>query len=434
MSEPVHALVNARLLDPATGTDTLGGILIQDGKILDWGPHISTDMLPDGCTHEDCNGHCLAPGLVDAHAYLCEPGKEHRETMATAGLAAAAGGITTINAFPATEPVIDDPSLVAIVARRARDTCPVNVVITGALTRGLLGAEMAELGLLSEAGVVAFSDGQKAIGDINLMRRALAYSTMFDKPVIIHAEEPHLAGSGVMTGGRTATFMGLKSIPACAEAIMVERDIRLTAMTGAKWHAAHLSTADAIRSIGRAKDEQINVTAGTAPHYHALNDLEVGEYRTFARVSPPLREETDRMAVVQGLKDGILDIISSQHLPQSADSKRVPFAQAKPGVVGLETMLPVSLRLFHNQQLDLLTLLHTMTVAPAKLLGIDKGRLEKGADADLCLFDLGKPWKVDGLKLKSKSKNTAFDGHLLQGRVLKTFVGGTAVFTFGDDK
>jgi len=427
------ALINARLLDPATNTDTIGGVLIRDGLIEDWGEHIKAEALPDNTEIQDCGGHCLAPGLVDAHAYLCEPGKEHRETMATAGLAAAAGGITTINAFPATEPVIDDPSLVEIVARRARETCPVNVTITGALTRGLEGREMAELGLLSEAGVVAFSDGQKAIADINLMRRALAYSTMFEKPIIVHAEEPNLAGSGVMTGGRTATFMGLKSAPACAEAIIVERDIRLTAMTGARWHAAHLSTADAIRSIRRAKDEQINVTAGTAPHYHALNDLEVGEYRTFARVSPPLREETDRMAVIEGLKDGTLDLISSQHLPQSADSKRVPFAQAKPGVVGLETMLPVSLRLYHNQELDLLSLLRTMTVAPAKLLGIEAGRIEKGKPADLCLFDLGKPWKVDSTTLKSKSKNTAFDGHLLQGRVLKTLVNGKTVYSFEDE-
>ncbi len=428
MTSPVHALLNARLLDPATKTDTVGGLLIKDGQILDWGTHIKADAIPDGASSEDCRGHCLSPGLVDAHAYLCEPGKGHRETMATAGLAAAAGGVTTINAFPATEPVIDDPSLVDYVSRRARATCSVNVCITGALSKGLNGTEMAELGLLAEAGVVAFSDGQKAIGDINLMRRVLAYSTMFDLPIIVHAEEPNLAGSGVMTGGRTATFMGLKSIPSCAEAIMVERDIRLTAMTGARWHAAHLSTADALNSIRRAKSEQIQVTAGTAPHYHALNDMEVGEYRTFARVSPPLREESDRMAVVEALKDGTIDVISSQHLPQSADSKRLPFAQAKPGVVGLETLLPVSLRLYHNQELGLLDLLHTMTVAPAKLLGLNAGRLEKGNAADLCLFDLEKPWKVDGTLLKSKSKNTAFDGHLLQGRVLKTFVRGTPVF------
>jgi len=225
-----------------------------------------------------------------------------------------------------------------------------------------------------------------------------------------------------------ATIMGLKSIPSCAEAILVERDIRLVAMTGAKWHAAHLSTADALDSIRRAKDQQISVTAGTAPHYHALNDMEVGEYRTFARVSPPLRVEEDRMAVVEGLKDGTIDVISSQHLPQSADSKRLPFAQAKPGVIGLETMLPVSLRLYHNQEMDLLGLLRTMTVAPAKLLGLDCGALKSGKPADLCLFDLGKPWQVVGSELKSKSKNTAFDGHLLQGRVLKTMVRGKTVF------
>ncbi|MFC4270951.1 amidohydrolase family protein [Sneathiella chungangensis] len=424
----IQALINARLLDPATHTDTLGGVLIEKGKILDWGAHIKKDALPDGAKVEDCKGYCLSPGLVDAHAYLCEPGKEHRETMATAGMAAAAGGVTTINAFPATEPVIDDPAIVEMVMRRAKNTCAVNVCITGALTKGLQGAEMAEFGLLAEAGAVAFSDGQFAIENINLMRRALAYSCMFERPVIVHAEDPGLAAGGVMTGGRTATFMGLKSVPTCAEAILVERDIRLVKMTGARWHAAHLSTKDALDTMRRAKNDGLNVTAGTAPHYHALNDLELGEYRTFARVSPPLREEDERLAVIEGIKDGTIDIISSQHLPQSADSKRVPFAQAKPGVIGLETMLPVSLRLYHNGDVDLLRLLYTMTVAPAKLLGLEAGALKKGAAADLTLFDTEKPWQVDGDRLLSKSKNTAFDGHLLQGLVVKTFVRGKAVF------
>ena len=424
----ITAIINARLLNPATDTDTRGGVLIQDGKILDWGADITADNIPEGTKVIDAEGNCLAPGLVDAHAYLCEPGKEHRETLKTAGEAAAAGGVTTINAFPQTEPVIDDPSLVEMMARRAGKTCDVKVVITGALTKGLKGEEMAELGLLAEAGVVAFSDGQKAIGDVNLMRRSLAYATMFDRPIITHAEDPVLAGDGVMTAGKIATIMGLKYIPTCAEAIHVERDIRLAAMTGAHWHAAHLSTRDALDTIRRAKDQQIKVTAGTAPHYHALNDMEVGEYRTYARVSPPLRVEEDRLAVVEALKDGTIDVISSQHLPQSADSKRLPFAQAKPGVIGLETMLPVSLRLHHNGEMDLLSLLRTMTVAPAKLLGLDAGEIKRGADADLCLFDLGKPWKVVSTELKSKSKNTAFDGHLLQGRVTRTMVRGKTVF------
>jgi len=428
MTSPVHALINARLLDPATDTDTRGGLLIDGDKILDWGSHITADNLPDSATVEDCDGYCLAPGLVDAHAYLCEPGKEHRETMATAGQAAAAGGVTTINAFPATEPVIDDPSLVEMITRRAKKTCAVNVCVTGALTKGLQGKEMAEIGLLADAGVVAISDGQFAIGNINLMRRALAYAGMFDLPIIVHAEEPNLAAGGVMTSGRTATFMGLKSIPTCAEAIMAERDIRLVQMTGARWHAAHLSTRDALETIRRAKNDGLPVTAGTAPHYHALNDLEVGEYRTFARVSPPLREEEERLGVIDALKDGTIDIISSQHLPQSADSKRVPFAQAKPGVIGLETMLPVSLRLYHNKDIELLPLLRSMTVAPADLLSLDAGRLKKGAKADIILFDPEKPWQVDGDTLKSKSKNTAFDGHLLQGRIQKTFVSGKIVF------
>ncbi|MAL79885.1 MAG: dihydroorotase [Sneathiella sp.] len=428
MATPPLALLNARLLDPATETDTRGGVLIDKGKILDWGAHITKDNIPDGSEIIDAGGLCLAPGLVDAHAYLCEPGKEHRETMASAGMAAAAGGVTTINALPATEPVIDDPAIVEMVLRRAKSRSAVNIVVTAALTKGLEGREMAEFGLLAEAGAVAFSDGQFAIGDINLMRRALAYSVMFDRPLIVHAEDPGLAANGVMTGGRTATFMGLKSIPACAEAILVERDIRLVKMTGARWHAAHLSTRDALDTLRRAKNDGLHVTAGTAPHYHALNDLELGEYRTFARVSPPLREESERLAVIEGIKDGTIDVISSQHLPQSADSKRVPFAQAKPGVIGLETMLPVSLRLYHNGDVSLLRLLHTMTVAPAKLLGLEAGALKKGAAADLILFDTEKPWQVDGDALLSKSKNTAFDGHLLQGRVVRTLVGGKTVF------
>ncbi len=428
MATPPLALLNARLLDPATETDTRGGVLIDKGKILDWGGHIKSGIIPDGATVEECGGLCLSPGLIDAHAYLCEPGKEHRETMESAGMAAAAGGVTTINAMPATEPVIDDPAIVEMVLRRAKARSAVNVVVTAALTKGLAGREMAEFGLLADAGAVAFSDGQFAISDINLMRRALAYASMFDRPLIVHAEDPGLASGGVMTGGRTATFMGLKSIPACAEAILVERDIRLVKMTGGRWHAAHLSTRDALDTMRRAKDEGLNVTAGTAPHYHALNDLELGEYRTFARVSPPLREEEERRAVVEAIRDGTIDVISSQHLPQSADSKRVPFAQAKPGVIGLETMLPVSLRLYHNGDVSLLRLLHTMTVAPAKLLGLDAGALKKGAAADLILFDTEAPWQVKGEELLSKSKNTAFDGHLLQGRVMRTLVGGKTVF------
>lgn len=428
MAEPMLAFINARLLDPATETDTRGGVLIDKGKILDWGAHITADTVPEGVVVEDCNGLCLAPGLIDAHAYLCEPGKEHRETMESAGMAAAAGGVTTINAMPATEPVIDDPAIVEMVLRRAKSRSAVNIVVTAALTRGLAGREMAEFGLLADAGAVAFSDGQFAIGDISLMRRALAYASMFDRPLIVHAEDPGLAAGGVATSGRIATFMGLKAIPSCAEAILVERDIRLVKITGGRWHAAHLSTRDALDTMRRAKDEGLTVTAGTAPHYHALNDLEIGEYRTFARVSPPLREEEDRRAVVEAIRDGTIDIISSQHLPQSADSKRLPFAQAKPGVIGLETMLPVSLRLYHNGDVSLLRLLHTMTVAPAKLLGLDAGALKKGAAADIILFDTEVPWQVKGEELLSKSKNTAFDGHLLQGRVVRTLVGGKTVF------
>lgn len=428
---PTHtAYVNARLLDPASGLDSNGGLLSKGGVIEDIGPHIKAGQLPDGADVIDAKGHCLAPGLIDMHAYLCEPGQEHRETIATAGAAAAAGGVTTINAMPDTLPVIDEAALVELVHRRAAASCAVNVVQTGALTKGLKGEEMAEIGLLAEAGVVALGDGPHAIGNINLMRRALTYATMFDLPVIARAEEPALVGSGVINAGQMATMMGLSGIPPLAEAIMVARDVRLAEMTGARWHGAQLSTKDALDSLRRAKDKQVRVTCGTAPHYLALNDLEVGEYRTFAKVSPPLRAEEDRLATIEGLKDGAIDVISSQHCPQSADSKRLPIAQATAGVIGLETMLTVCLRLYHGNDVDLLTLLGAMTVNPAKILGLNTGRLAKGMPTDLVIFDLNRPWKISGPDLRSKSKNTAFDGHMVQGRVMRTVVSGQTVFEF----
>lgn len=425
MSAPV-ALVNARLLDPATGLDAPGGtLLIVDGKIA----AVGKDVRPaKGTEVIDCGGHCLAPGLVDMRAFLGEPGFEEKETLATAGMAAAAGGVTTLVSQPQTDPVIDEPAVIGFLARRAQETCVVNVVSMAAITKGLRGQEMTDMGLLAEAGAVAFTDGVCAVADAQVMRRALSYATAWDLLVVQHAEEPSLARGGAMNAGEIASRLGLKGIPAAAEVMMVERDLRLVELTGARYHAACLSTAEAIAAVRRAKQRGIRVTCGAAAHHFALNENEVGQYRTFAKVTPPLRSESDRAAVVEGLADGTIDVIVSDHSPQDQESKRVPFATAEPGIAGLQTLLPLALQLVHGGHLSLLDLLAKMTVNPSRLLGLPVGTLAKGSTADLVLFDLDAPWRISEAGLKSKSKNTPFDGHPVQGRALRTIVAGETVF------
>ncbi len=422
------AYINARLLDPARGLDAPGGLLTEGGVIADLGPRLFEAGLPEGAEVVDCGGHVLCPGLVDMHAWLREPGAEHQETLATAARAAAAGGVTTLVAMPNTEPVIDEVALVDFIARRARETAVVNVLPAAAITRGLRGAEMTELGLLAEAGAVCFSDGDRAVADARLMRRALAYATSFNLLLVQVCEEPSLARDGVMNEGEIAMRLGLAGIAAVAETILVERDLRLVELTGGRWHAAHLSTASAIDAVRRAKARGLAVSAGAAPHNFALNETAVGEYRTFAKTKPPLREEDDRRAVVAAIADGTIDVISSAHCPQDPDSKRLPFAQAAFGAIGLETMLALALELHHGGHVPLIELLRCMTARPAELLGLAQGRLAKGAPADLLLFDLDAPWRVDEKKFRSKSKNSPYDGRPLQGHALRTVVAGRTVF------
>jgi dihydroorotase len=422
------AYINARLLDPARGLDAPGGLLTEGGVIADLGPRLFEAGLPEGAEVVDCGGHVLCPGLIDMHAWLREPGAEHQETLATAARAAAAGGVTTLVAMPNTEPVIDEVALVDFIARRARETAVVNVLPAAAITRGLRGAEMTELGLLAEAGAVCFSDGDRAVADARLMRRALAYATSFNLLLVQVCEEPSLARDGVMNEGEIAMRLGLAGIAAVAETILVERDLRLVELTGGRWHAAHLSTASAIDAVRRAKARGLAVSAGAAPHNFALNETAVGEYRTFAKTKPPLREEDDRRAVVAAIADGTIDVISSAHCPQDPDSKRLPFAQAAFGAIGLETMLALALELHHGGHVPLIELLRCMTARPAELLGLAQGRLAKGAPADLLLFDLDAPWRVDEKKFRSKSKNSPYDGRPLQGHALRTVVAGRTVF------
>lgn len=423
------AYTNVRLLDPASGLDAKGGLLTAGEKIADLGPRLFADGVPSGIDEViDGRGRALAPGLIDMHASLREPGFEHQETIATAARAAAAGGVTTIVATPDTDPVIDNVALVEFVARRARETAAVRILPMACATQGRDGERMTEMGLLAEAGAVAFTDGDRPIADALVMRRALSYATAFDLLIIQHAEEPSLVRDGAMNEGEVAMRLGLPGMPAAAETIMVERDLRLVALTGGRWHAASLSTAAAIEAVRQAKRAGLRVTCGAAPHNFALNDSDVGEYRTFAKVRPPLRGEADRQAVVAAIADGTIDVIASRHAPRDAESKRLPFAQAAFGAVGLETMLPLALGLWQSGGVPLLRVLEAMTVGPARILKLPQGRLSRGAPADLVLIDLEAPWRVDERGLRSKSKNTPYDGRLVQGRVERTVVAGRTVY------
>jgi dihydroorotase len=421
------AYVNARLIDPASGLDAAGGVLTEGETIADLGPGLFRSGVPPGVERVDCKGMCLAPGIVDMRVQLREPGEEHKETIATGGAAAVAGGVTSMVCLPNTEPVIDDVAVVEFIARRAREVKRAKVYAYAAATRGLKGRDITEMGLLTEAGAVGFTDGVRAIADAGVMRRALSYATTFGALIVQHPEEPALAG-GAMNEGEVATRLGLGGIPPAAEAIIVGRDLRLVELTGGRYHVAHVSTAETVELVRRAKARGLAVTCDTAPPYFALNEIAVGDYRSFAKLSPPLRGEEDRQAVVAGLVDGTIDAIASDHAPQDQDSKRLPFVQAEFGGIGLETLLALSLELYHNRKLGLIDVMRRLTDAPARILGLKAGRLMKGAAADLVLFDPDRPWVVEERAIRSKSKNTPFERRPVQGMALRTVIDGRTVF------
>jgi len=422
------AYLNARLLDPASCLDAKGGLVTDGEAIIAMGPEVTS--APAGAEVIDCKGACLAPGLVDMRVQLREPGEEHKETLASAGEAAVAGGVTSMVCLPNTDPVIDDIAAVEFVARIARKNGLAKVYPYAAATKRLEGKELSEIGMLAEAGALGFTDGTKAIANPLMMRRALSYAATFGALIIQHPEEPALAG-GVMNEGELSTRLGLSGISNTAEAIMLERDIRLLAGTGGRYHAAHISTAEGVDLIRQAKKRGLKITCDTAPPYFALNELAVGDYRTFAKLSPPLRSEDDRVAIVKGLQDGTIDAIASDHAPQDQDSKRLPFAQAEFGGVGLETLLQISLELFHNEHMTLLQVIDRLTLSPARLLGLKAGMLAVGSPADLLLFDVDRIGKVNPAKFRSKSKNSPFDGRPVQGRILRTVVDGRPVYIDG---
>jgi dihydroorotase len=422
------ALLNARLIDPSAGTETRGGLLIIDGVIADLGGAVTRDSVPVDADIIDCGGDVVAPGLIDMRAFVGEPGAEHRETMASASAAAAAGGVTTMVAMPDTHPVVDDPAVVDFIKRRARDTARVRVLPSAAITKGLKGREIAEIGLLLESGAVAFTDGMRSIRNAQVMRRAMTYGRDFDALIMHFAQDEDLAGSGVMNEGEFASRLGLGGIPVEAETIALDRDLRLVNMIKGRYHASLISAAPSLEIIARAKDAGLKVTCATSINHLTANENDIGAYRSFFKLSPPLRGEPDRIAMVEALACGLIDVIVSDHNPQDVETKRLPFGEAEPGAIGLETLLSAGLRLVHAGQVALPRLLQALSTGPAEILGLPQGRLRKGAPADVIRFDPEEPYVLDPAQLHSRSRNTPFDGARMEGRVKLTVVAGEIVW------
>ena len=413
-------LSNARLINPESGSETLGALRIENGLIA--------EILPADTAGIDCAGKCLAPGIIDIGVKIGEPGERHKESFRTAGLSAAAGGVTTMVTRPDTTPAIDTPEILDFFRRRAAEKLPVNVLPMAALTKGRNGAEMTEISFLQDAGAVAFTDGDRPVANPKVLQRALTYAADLNALVIAHPQEPTLSRGACATSGALATKMGLPGVSPMAERIQLERDLALVEMTFGRYHADQITTAHSLPALQRAKKAGLRVTAGISAHHLTLNQFDIEGYRTFFKLKPPLRSEDDRLAMVQAVADGLIDIICSMHTPQDEESKRLPFEEAASGAVGLETLLPACLQLVHSGDLTLSQLFRALSLNPAKLLGLPAGRLCAGAPADLILFDPDKPFVLNRADLLSKSKNTPYDLRRMQGKVLRTFVAGKQVW------
>jgi dihydroorotase len=429
MTKKRKAFINAHILSPREGLNGPGGLLMEDGWILAVGPNVTRETAGPATDIVDVKGKHIIPGLVDMRVFTGEPGSEYRESLASASEAAAAGGVTTMIVMPNTQPVIDDAAIVDYVLRRARDTALVRVAPMAAITKGLNGEALAEIGLLKAAGAVAVTDPTKSIGNANLFRRALTYAKDFSMLVVADVAEPSLS-NGVMNGGETASRLGLSGIPALAEVIQLERDLRLVEMTGARYHAAQISCGESVNVMRRAKAKSLAVTCGVSINHLVLNENDIGSYRTFFKLSPPLRDENERRALIDGVADGTIDVIVSAHDPQSEDTKRLPFAEAAFGAVGLDTMLSSAITLSLNENITLPRLIEAMSQAPAQILGLEGGRLAAGAPADFAIVDPSLSWKVERASLKSRSKNSPFEHRTLEGRAVETFVAGRSVFAY----
>lgn len=422
-------LQNARIVDPSRDLDEVGTIVIRNGRILAAGRDALNQGVPEAAIVRDCRNLVAVPGLIDARVFTGEPGGEHRETIASAGRAAAAGGVTAFVMMPDTDPVIDDIALVEFVRKAARDASPVRVYPAAALTKGLSGDEMTEIGLLKEAGAVAFTNGRRSLHNAQVLRRALTYARDFDAVISLETRDEHLGAGGVMNEGLLASWLGLSGIPRETEIIPLERDLRIAALTKGRYHAAQISVPGSVEALDTARSRGARVTAGISINNLALNENDIGEYRTFFKLYPPLRSEDDRLAMVEALAKGKIEIIVSSHDPQDVDTKRLPFGEAADGAVGLETMLAAALRLHHDGSVPLMRLIDAMSTAPARIFGLPGGTLKPGAPADITLIDLDEPWICVRDQLVSRSKNTPFEDARFSGRAVATYVGGESVFS-----
>ena len=423
-------LTNARIFDAESGYDKKGDLLIQDGKIKDFGSlgKVKADETID------CKGKLLTAGLVDIQVHAREPGQEKKENLESASKAAISGGVTSIATMPNTKPVADDTATIDYIRRRARETALCNVFPYGSATKNMEGKELSEILTLADNGIVGITDDGLPIMDSSVMRFALTYAAEAGIVFSQHAEDLSLTRGAVMNEGVISARLGLRGYPNAAEAIIIERDLRILELVQkdypkVKYHVLHISTAEGLEAIKTGKKKGLNVTCETAPHYFTLNENAVEEYRTFAKMNPPLRAEKDRKAVYDAVCSGLIDAIATDHAPHDVESKRLPFNEAAFGIVGLETLLPLSLALYHKKAISLKELLAKLTYKPADIIGINKGRLKKGADADLTLIDLDAEWTIDPEKFHSRSKNSPFEDYKVKGRAVKTFVGGQLVYS-----
>ncbi len=422
---------NARIIDPSSGLDCNGSLIIENEKILSIEKDIQPEINDENIEVFNCNKNILSPGIIDIGVSIGEPGNEYKENIITATKSAAAGGVTTIISMPDTKPVIDDVTLVDFIIRRAKNLGVVKIIPMASLSKNIDGQKMSEIGLLKNSGAIAFSDGYKSIQNTKLMKNLILYCSDFDALICHFTDDNDLSDGGVMNEGEISTRLGLKGIPPISESIILERDIKLlNFLKVGKYHASCITTKEAIDSIRLAKSKSLNISAATSQYHFILNESEVINYRTFAKLKPPLRSEQDRIEVIKGIKDNTIDVISSFHRPETEENKRLPFSLAKFGAAGLETLLSSTLNLYHSNEVSLLQLMHKLTTGPANLLNLDQGRLTPGSPADIILFDPDKPWVVKSEMFFSKSKNSPFNNLPMQGKVLMTIVSGKIVYPF----